>query len=1571
MKIHKGRRFRWGKAVLSYLLILSMVLGLIPQSAYAAETETASTNEVYEDEGFTITYEEETAWGEYVNVNITLQNNTDHAKSLWKLTFDYEGQIDSIWNADIVSSEKNKYVVAAKNYNSTIGAGQSVSFGFTAHGTDKKVSAPKKIQFVKESGSEGSSEGSTEEGGSTETGGESGDEDVPEQGYVIPEKWNGLNYALFTSGENELSLCTGSTDIIGSVHTNQDFYYQGGTIRIDGTLEAGRSITLRTSDSTMAQDIGTKRENCEILDMPDITQEVSEYIREKGTVYEEDIDFGSDPIVIEQPLYGAGKMAFHATSFQGQGIVYATDSVTVDAGNLTTPSDSKIFLASEKGDITLNGSDISFNGILYAPNGCVYINANALSLNGRIIAKQVIFQGTELCIKKGNNDLDMISFLFPENMMPIAKLKTEDSYVRDENGVAHIEIEDLSEVSNSFDLSQILYVIYYDADGNGEFADEESVDTVSSMEKLVPVELTKVGNYKIVQKLLLTDGTETATTDEESAYFEIRNQKPKADIQLERDVKVDVLLLHNDLDEYGKNQIQGLKTSLEEAGKEQGICLNVTPKELALPKKEFKWTVFDHKNYDSDDNHVTQEEDGFSFRSYESDPLTDFVYAETEMGKNQEITFTIKQQEDSFDVAEGSGLIFGASVESVEHPECYRNHRYEVINEYKRWELAKETCKSLGGYLATITSEWEKDYIEEHVLPEKREFIYWLGGYRDEKVPSVWKWVTGEDFYWTNWDYGEPNYLGNGENNLELYGNRKPVGVWNDAYPTAEIPFLCEWDGPHMSGYTLLLTDEGMKLLALDDVDMDNLRNGSYARMESAGTLLGTFPYDMDTKEHHITIERNDNEVTIIDNDNVIVENFVLNVSLKGTGIAPVVSYKRQNSEEIRECVTISQPQVKEKTNQVVQNAVKEYEWEKGARRILIHVSEGETEEYRSDVNTASLIQYLLEQQIEFIGKGKKNIMAFTRTHAAVDGIIADTDDDILEYINQILKKADKTVGQYITPEDSVLCKLQYEDPENDPLLKQEWTYEYWNGMISEENQKHVETIKRDEPMYQFNQYGSYRIRLKVQDNPVGENEALSDYRLWSEASEWDKVLYIHHIPKASLQVSKEIMNNRCNLSILMSGYDEDHMEDENKGIIKEYNAYKELDDIEWTEGRITDTVECGKIYLVKYAVEDKENVRSAPEVAVIDTSIRNVIDASEDQEAPKVVLRTSSDKAELNDVVQITAYASDNYGIKNFSVTINGEKVLDNAGTLQYSCYEEGTVEIIAKAEDFNHNQTVERKLIVVGNQNTPPDTMPSDQLSEEEKKQLISAKQSAIKWLKDQADENGVWNQDGLMHTTCDALTVLRIAGEPMESKGYDAWVAAGQDGMNIDEQCHALLVNPDKEGMTRLWEQQNADGGFGLTPTYTSDLYDTLLVLRTEFYLRKQGIATASGEQLTGALAYIANHRNADGGFGYNEMDNSREEFCAEYYLYILRSGLTLKDDTLKKYCQDAYTGEFTEDNFIKQVMLARVKQQSEPDTFSKENCGKLLSLQKEDGSIYESVEDTMLYIVLLDEMIKEGE
>lgn len=57
LKIRKRNLKRMGKSVLSFVLIMAMMLGLIPQSAYAAaQTEPKAASKSYESEGCTITY---------------------------------------------------------------------------------------------------------------------------------------------------------------------------------------------------------------------------------------------------------------------------------------------------------------------------------------------------------------------------------------------------------------------------------------------------------------------------------------------------------------------------------------------------------------------------------------------------------------------------------------------------------------------------------------------------------------------------------------------------------------------------------------------------------------------------------------------------------------------------------------------------------------------------------------------------------------------------------------------------------------------------------------------------------------------------------------------------------------------------------------------------------------------------------------------------------------------------------------------------------------------------------------------------------------------------------------------------------------------------------------------------------------------------------------------------------------------------------------------------------------------------------------------------------------------------
>jgi len=120
-------------------------------------------------------------------------------------------------------------------------------------------------------------------------------------------------------------------------------------------------------------------------------------------------------------------------------------------------------------------------------------------------------------------------------------------------------------------------------------------------------------------------------------------------------------------------------------------------------------------------------------------------------------------------------------------------HYYERIDNQMTWSEAKTYCQSKGGYLATITSQDENDFIYQFIY-QNSDDIYWLGG-TDENTEGVWKWVTGETWSYTNWILGEPNNSGN-EDHLTL--GRYKDDRWNDSqiadisFPV--VGFICEWD---------------------------------------------------------------------------------------------------------------------------------------------------------------------------------------------------------------------------------------------------------------------------------------------------------------------------------------------------------------------------------------------------------------------------------------------------------------------------------------------------------------------------------------------------------------------------------------------------------------------------------------------------------------------------------------------------------------------------------------------------------------------------------------------------------
>ena len=138
-------------------------------------------------------------------------------------------------------------------------------------------------------------------------------------------------------------------------------------------------------------------------------------------------------------------------------------------------------------------------------------------------------------------------------------------------------------------------------------------------------------------------------------------------------------------------------------------------------------------------------------------------------------------------------------------PDTWNGHRYEVITESLTWEQAKTQCESMGGHLATITSQAEQNIITSLVSSNQKEnYAYWLGAYADDS--GFWHWVTSEPFekQYQNYASGQPDGSGRylqifafTDNNSSLY----VLGKWDDttndgtnAGLLTEHGYICEWD---------------------------------------------------------------------------------------------------------------------------------------------------------------------------------------------------------------------------------------------------------------------------------------------------------------------------------------------------------------------------------------------------------------------------------------------------------------------------------------------------------------------------------------------------------------------------------------------------------------------------------------------------------------------------------------------------------------------------------------------------------------------------------------------------------
>ncbi len=188
----------------------------------------------------------------------------------------------------------------------------------------------------------------------------------------------------------------------------------------------------------------------------------------------------------------------------------------------------------------------------------------------------------------------------------------------------------------------------------------------------------------------------------------------------------------------------------------------------------------------------------------------------------------------------------GAQPEPWVHPDG-RIHYYDAMSTPGgiNWNFAWDSALGHGGYLATITSQAENDFVFSLVdsslywyeRPGTVQWLAgpWLGGTQDfgaQEPDSGWHWVTDESMGYFNWSPGEPDNRGN-ENALH-FGESVDVRVptWDDASAhdgsirgfvrelsaDSTTVGLRHWDSLlAWEGYTLFANNQGRAIYLIDN----------------------------------------------------------------------------------------------------------------------------------------------------------------------------------------------------------------------------------------------------------------------------------------------------------------------------------------------------------------------------------------------------------------------------------------------------------------------------------------------------------------------------------------------------------------------------------------------------------------------------------------------------------------------------------------------------------------------------------------------------------------------------------
>ena len=126
-------------------MINTSICGATPEDDGKEAVYAEDKNEIkedYEKISFSHSFKIQSEWENHYTAEMILKNTGKNEIESWEVAFEYDGEIENIWNAKIVSHYDNVYVIKNVGWNKNIKDGEQVVFGLTVKFAGEKPEKP-------------------------------------------------------------------------------------------------------------------------------------------------------------------------------------------------------------------------------------------------------------------------------------------------------------------------------------------------------------------------------------------------------------------------------------------------------------------------------------------------------------------------------------------------------------------------------------------------------------------------------------------------------------------------------------------------------------------------------------------------------------------------------------------------------------------------------------------------------------------------------------------------------------------------------------------------------------------------------------------------------------------------------------------------------------------------------------------------------------------------------------------------------------------------------------------------------------------------------------------------------------------------------------------------------------------------------------------------------------------------------------------------------------------------------------------------------------------------------------